>query len=134
MKALILFLICAPISAQDVAKYMLPQPVVDWQYITLNSVQVASSIVDIELTQACMKAHTCREGNPLMPSNRAGVYAVQAGWNALQVWGSYWLKKRGSKYWWVVPTVGIGSHAYGIYGGVQFALPQAPMNLAEHGR
>ncbi len=90
----------------------------DAKYFSLNGLQFSMAIADIETTQHCIDEHTCREGNPLMPSSLAGKFSVSLGIAALTAVASYHLKKEHSKGWWLAPTIGIAGHAVGMASGL----------------
>jgi hypothetical protein len=90
----------------------------DAKYVWLNGLQLSLAFADIEITQHCIDEHTCREGNPLMPSSQAGKLSVSLGIAAFASVASYRLKKLRSKGWWVAPTVGIAGHAVGLASGL----------------
>jgi hypothetical protein len=55
----------------------------------------ASTIADIETTQSCIKAGTCKEGNPLLGQSRAQAYSVTMSINALAFWATAEQKRHG---------------------------------------
>lgn len=87
---------------------------VDKKFVIVNAVHLGLTVADIEVTQHCLANHTCRESNPLMPSCRAGAYAVGMGMVAGEAVSSYYLKRHGSRWWSVGPLIGIGSHTLGV--------------------
>jgi hypothetical protein len=87
-------------------------------YLWLNGAHLALAFADIETTQHCIDAHTCREGNPLMPSSAAGKFRVSLGIATYTAASSYWLKKHNSKAWWAGPAVGIAAHSVGLASGL----------------
>ena len=86
----------------------------------LTAATIATTIADIELTQHCIHAGTCREANPLLPSGRKRVYAISL---PIAVGVSYlghrW-HKDGYKYWWVPQAAVIAGHGVGIGFGLRF--------------
>ena len=80
----------------------------------LDTALASTAIVDVATTQHCIQVGTCREGNPLLPSNTAGMYAVAMGLTAAPILGGHWLHKRKSKAWWVPAAVGIAVHSAAI--------------------
>jgi hypothetical protein len=90
----------------------------DAKYVWLNGLQFGLSFADIETTQHCVDEHTCREGNPLMPSSPAGKLSVSLGIAAFTAVASYRLKKQRSKGWWIAPAVSIAGHAVGLASGL----------------
>lgn len=89
----------------------------DARYFWLNGLHLSLAVADITMTQHCIDAHTCREGNPLMPSSEAGKYGLSLGLVAYTAATSYWFKKHRSKAWWAGPTVGIAAHTVGLASG-----------------
>ena len=81
---------------------------------------MATTVTDVELTQHCIRAGTCREGNPLLSADRGKVYAIQF---PLAIGVSYlghrW-RKDGFKYWWVPQVALISAHGTGIGFGMRF--------------
>ena len=80
----------------------------------------ATTISDIEVTQHCLHANLCREGNPLMPTDRKKLYPIQmgitTGVNAL----GYSMKKKGYKRWWIPQVALITAHSVGTGVGLKF--------------
>jgi len=68
---------------------------------------VLSTAYDIEGTQACLKAHSCSEGNPIMGKHpsRARMYGTAMPLNAITIFAMGKLKKQGDGY----PAVFIAS-------------------------
>lgn len=87
------------------------------RYLWLNGLHLSLAVADITMTQHCIDAHTCREGNPLMPSSEAGKYGLSVGIAAYTAATSYWFKKHRSRIWWAGPTVGIAAHTVGLASG-----------------
>lgn len=77
----------------------------------LHAANVAATIADVETTQHCLHAGTCSEGNPLMPSNRVGAYAVGFGLVGVETAIAEHERKRGRRGWWFGPVVGGSVHA-----------------------
>jgi hypothetical protein len=90
------------------------------EYWILTAITLGVTVVDVELTQHCLANGLCREGNPLLPSNRGKVYAIQL---PLAIGVSYighrW-HKDGFKYWWVPQAAVIAGHGVGIGFGMRF--------------
>lgn len=61
------------------------------------ALNLAATVADIEGTQACLHAHTCREGNPLFGSNpsRARSYGIGIPLNLVTYAGFAFVKKEG---------------------------------------
>jgi hypothetical protein len=90
----------------------------DARYFWLNGLHLTLAVSDIEMTQHCIDAHTCREANPLMPSSHAGKIGVNLGLVTYTAASSYWLRKHQSKAWWLGPTVGAAAHTVGLTSGL----------------
>ncbi|KKM05255.1 hypothetical protein LCGC14_1755970 [marine sediment metagenome] len=86
----------------------------------LTGTTVATTIADVELTQHCIQAGTCREGNPLVPSDRKKVYAIQIPLTIGVSYLGHRLHQRGHKYWWVPQAALITGHGVGIGFGLRF--------------
>ncbi len=92
--------------------------VVDRNFLLINGLHVATAILDVELTQSCIASHSCKEGNPMMPSSQAGQLAVSFAFVSYGAGIGYWLKKHGSRMWWLAPTAGTASHIAGAATGL----------------
>ena len=86
----------------------------DWKSWLANGAHAGAAVADVEVTQHCIANRTCREGNPLMPSNRAGAYGVAAGMVLFEGYMSHTIRKQGDKRWWICPMMGISAHGVGI--------------------
>ncbi len=83
---------------------------------------LASTIADIEGTEACLNAHTCTEGNPLFGANpsRAKAYGIGIPLGLATYVMSSWLKKNGD-----------GNLAFGlIWGGTMAHVYEAAHGFA----
>ena len=89
----------------------------NWKEWLANGIHAGAAIADVEMTQSCLRAKTCREGNPLMPSNRAGAYSLSLGMVVGQGFIAHKLRKAGKRFWWFGPAAGTASHAIGITSG-----------------
>ncbi len=87
---------------------------------SLTGATVVTTVADIELTQHCIRAGTCQEGNPLLPSDRKKVYAIQLPITiGVSYIGHRWHKDK-FKYWWVPQAAVIAGHGVGIGFGLRF--------------
>jgi hypothetical protein len=93
------------------------QRTLDSKYFLLNGLHLGMAVLDVEMTQHCIAAHKCREGNPLMPSSQAGQLGLNIPLVGFGSFVSYRLKKRGSRVWWLSPTTGTVAHAAGAVTG-----------------
>ncbi len=85
---------------------------------------LASTIADIEGTQACLHAHTCREGNPLFGANpsRARAYGIGIPLTFATYTMAGLLKKHGNgNYAFAVLWCGTLLHAYEASNGFGLA-------------
>ena len=97
--------------------------IIDKKFLIVSSALFASTFFDAETTFSCIKAGTCREGNPLMQpffrNGRPAVYGFCAGVNGAFLYSSYCLRKSSNptvrKLWWVIPVTMTVSHV--IIGG-----------------
>jgi len=83
-------------------------------FYLLNGLHLGMAVLDVEMTQRCIANHTCREGNPLMPSSLAGSLSVNIALVGSGSYVSYLLKRRRSNLWWLSPTVGVAGHGVGV--------------------
>jgi hypothetical protein len=58
---------------------------------------IPATVADIETTQSCIRAGTCKEGNPLMGQSRAQEYSVAMSINALAFWAAAEQKRHGHR-------------------------------------
>ena len=86
----------------------------DWKFWLANGAHAGAAIADVEITQHCLANGTCREGNPLMPSNRVGAYSMAAGIVIIQAAMAHSVRKQGDSRWWIVPMMGVSAHGVGI--------------------
>jgi hypothetical protein len=91
----------------------------DSKFFPLNGIQVGMAVLDVEMTQRCIASHHCRETNPVMPTSQAGQLSVNFGLVACNSGISYWLKKHGSKLWWLPPSAGVVVHSVGVTTGFE---------------
>jgi hypothetical protein len=92
--------------------------VLNGKYFLLNGLHLGMAFLDVALTQRCIAADQCMEGNPMMSSSlpaQLGVDFVSVGYAAFM---SYKLKKHHSTLWWLSPTTGIAAHTAGIITGL----------------
>jgi hypothetical protein len=106
------------------SSYVRPFPVTNRgtlgaKYFMLNGLHLGMAAFDVEMTHRCVVAHTCREGNPLMPSSEAGQFGVDLAYVASGAFASYKLKKHRSSIWWLAPTVGASAHGAGVVTGFE---------------
>jgi hypothetical protein len=91
--------------------------VLDSRFFLVNGLHLGLAALDVGLTQHCIAAHHCSEGNPLMPSSIAGQVGVNSALICSSVFISYRLRGQDSKMWWLAPVVGIGAHTVGAVTG-----------------
>lgn len=91
---------------------------VDSKFLLLNGLHLGLAMLDVGMTQHCLAAHTCREGNPMMPSSLAGQLSVDFALVGYGAFSSYRLKRHKSSFWWISPTVGATAHGVGVASGI----------------
>ena len=92
----------------------LPAHAEDWKFWAVNAAHAGAAVADVEITQHCIADHTCREGNPLMPSNRAGAYGMAMGVVLFEGVMAHVIRKQGDNRWWICPVMGVSAHGVGI--------------------
>src|SRR5208337_3132607 len=55
----------------------------------------AATIADLETTQSCIHARTCKEGNPLLGQSRTRAYSVALSVNSVAFWAAAEQKRHG---------------------------------------
>jgi len=105
-------------SASFVAPPVTPRTA-DSRFFLLSGIQLGMAVFDVEMTQRCIASHHCRETNPVMPTSQAGQLSVNFALVACNSGISYWLKKRGSKLWWLPPSAGVVVHSVGVTTGFE---------------
>ena len=89
--------------------------------------EIALTVTDVELGQACLKAGRCREGNPLLGS---GSRSMQYGIRLPLIFGAWvdtaWLRKGderyhigGMKHWYVLPFIYQAASTIGVASGIR---------------
>jgi hypothetical protein len=91
----------------------------DRKFLVVNGLQFGMAMFDVGMTQSCIASHHCREANPLMPSSLTGQLSVAFAFTAYETAVSYWLKKRKSRLWWILPASGAAAHAMGVASGFE---------------
>ena len=87
-------------------------------FYLFNGLHLGVAVFDVEMTQQCIASHKCREGNPLMPSSRAGALSLNLALVGYGTFVSYKLRKHESKLWWLSPAIGTASHGVGAATGI----------------
>lgn len=90
------------------------QHVIDKRFIGMSAIVMGLTIADLESTQRCLSNHTCRELNPMLPTSRVGMYAVNLPINAGAMYFAYRLKAGGHRNWWIVPALVSAGHGVGF--------------------
>jgi len=77
---------------QDVKKRKVR--IFDKKFWLVTAAVVGTTILDVETTARCIKAHTCGERNPLFGQNptRAKMYGIKAPLAGFVIWGTWWWK------------------------------------------
>lgn len=83
-------------------------------FVALTAASAAATVVDALATNHCIAAHTCREGNPLLPQAGGPRTALMFGEWAAESALSYRLWRRGSRTWLVAPMAAIAAHGVGF--------------------
>ena len=119
MKDLIFVLLLSAASLYAQTPSMQAQ-VFDKKFVALNAGYLSSALIDTAITQDCVRAQTCVEGNPWVPKSAWGQAGVAIGMAGATTFVSYEMRKHGSRLWWLPPAVGIAGHAVGIGSGVRY--------------
>jgi hypothetical protein len=88
--------------------------VVDAKFVAMSALVMGLTIGDLERTQHCLSQHTCVEMNPMLPTSRTGMYAVNIPINAGAMYLAYRLKAGGRRTWWIAPVTIAASHGVGV--------------------
>lgn len=72
-----------------------------------------AATVDVGLTQSCIRAGRCREGNPMLPQSAWGMSSVAGAETGASMWEFH--RWRGRKIRWLIPVANIAAHAVGIW-------------------
>lgn len=83
--------------------------------LVIDAVWAATAITDMGLTQRCIRSGQCREGNPTLPSNTAGMFAVGDGETALSMWAFHRFRVAHPRLAVLIPAVNIAAHGVGIW-------------------
>ncbi|MGC1462977.1 MAG: hypothetical protein WA802_12295 [Terracidiphilus sp.] len=103
--------------------FVLPAPAVKLPrtlspgFFLLNGAHLGLAVFDVEMTQHCLADHHCVEGNPLMPSSRAGQLGLNFALFGYGSFMSYRLKRQERRLWMLSPVVGIVAHTVGVATG-----------------
>jgi hypothetical protein len=92
----------------------------DAHYFLINGAHLSMAVLDIGMTQHCIAAHRCTEGNPLMPKSFAGQLSVELPLVGLGSGVSYSMKKQRFRGWWIAPAVGAAAHGVGVISGLRY--------------
>jgi hypothetical protein len=94
---------------------------VDKKFLLLFGVTAVLTVTDIELTQHCLRAGTCREANFLYGANptRARMYGINVPLLGTQMMFSAWLKRHRPErnQWMIAPITGSVAHGIGSISG-----------------
>lgn len=91
-----------------------PQRVADKKFVAVQALHATAAVLDIESTQHCLRAKTCSEGNPLMPSSRAGAYSMSFALVTGEGLMSYLAKRQHKAGWALGPIIGTTAHVTGF--------------------
>ena len=90
------------------------QAALDKKATALWAGALALTVADVEVlvSRQCLRAGTCREGNPLLGQTRSQQYAMRLPVLAAAWMSASWLRKgdarrhtKGFKYWWIFPEI-----------------------------
>jgi hypothetical protein len=90
------------------------QAALDKKATALWASALALTVADVEVlvSRQCLRAGTCREGNPLLGQTRSQQYALRLPVLAAAWMTASWLRKgdehrhvKGMKYWWIFPEI-----------------------------
>lgn len=90
------------------------QAALDKKATALWASALALTVADVEVlvSRRCLRAGTCREGNPLLGQTRSQQYALRLPVLAAAWMTASWLRKgderrhvKGMKYWWIFPEI-----------------------------
>lgn len=101
----------------DVLAQTQKEKVADGKFWTMNFLMIGSTVYDSETTYYTLDrcGNNCKEGNPLMrPFVNAGrpwLYAVQGSIDAGVIYTSYQMKKKGHKFWYILPVALTVAHS-----------------------
>lgn len=81
--------------------------------IATDIVWAGFAAVDAGLSQSCIQAKTCYEGNNMLAASPAGMAAMEAGETGISMYLFHRFRKH-TKYAWLIPSVNIGMHTAAI--------------------
>jgi len=122
LPTILLLLVSLPTLAQAQPK----RRVLDKKFWLALGSAVGLMVADVELSQRCIRAGTCREANPLLGQSRGRAYAVNTAILVpVTIW-SYHVKKgqdrtgrqKGDIPWWFPSAINASSHVVGMSIGV----------------
>jgi hypothetical protein len=88
------------------------------RYFLLNGIHLGLALLDVQMTQHCIAEDKCTEGNPIMPSSRAGQIGFNLGVVTFSALASYKAWRHDEKIWWIAPAAGIAAHTAGVVTGI----------------
>jgi hypothetical protein len=112
-----LFAVCAEAQQTQVEKPL----TLDGKLLTLTTLSYASTLYDTRSTLSALDrcATRCVEGNPVMRpfvGTTSSAYAFTLGLTTVTTYGTYRLKKKGVRWWWVPMTASTVLHfAAGVH-------------------
>ena len=96
-----------------------PPKVIDRNFLLFGALVFGLTVVDVEMTQACIRANKCVELNPTLPKSHVGQYAINTAVNMGVMYLAYQRKKNGKSDWWIAPMIDIGAHGVGIASNIR---------------
>jgi hypothetical protein len=113
IKKIVATVIVIVLSTACFAQAPAQAPVIDWKYLAVAGAYATATGVDLWSTHHLLSTGKYKEGNPIMPQSLGGQLAMDSGIFACETFLSYRIKKNGSKWWFLGPSIGIGSHIFG---------------------
>ncbi len=94
--------------------------VINKKFLLLTGLAVAFTVADVELTQRCLRHHTCVELNPTLPTGHAAMYLANVPATGALFYWSYRRKANGQRLWWLPTLIDLLPHAAGAIDNTRF--------------
>jgi hypothetical protein len=104
----------APVGVAAAPEVPTRAKVFDKRFVGLGLAVFGTTAMDMEFTQHCLKANTCVELNPTLPTSHWGMYATNTPVNLGVMWLAHKRRAGGHRDWWIWPALDTGIHVYGI--------------------
>ena len=120
MNKILIMLICIVSLTMLLPGARAEEKVVDTEFVAVSSYLVLMTVFDVETTFSSIR-NGAHEANPIMKpfaKNRAYMYGVQLGVDAIVIYLAYKMKKSETwrPVWWIAPSI-VGT-AHGVAGGL----------------